>query len=163
MISYRYCDQWIEVERMDVRMDQLVTFLQDRWLVVIIAIIVLFIVVKIVKTVLKWVIVIAIVAGLIYYGSTYTDQLKDIGENVAATAKEAVGDLKEKAVQAFAGKDAKYTDNGDGTYTITSGGIRLDGKNGADKVKITVAGVSAEFTLDDMLKKAIESVKGSQK
>ncbi|MDF2721178.1 MAG: hypothetical protein K0Q59_853 [Paenibacillus sp.] len=144
---------------MNVIMDQLVTFLQDRWLVVVIAIVALFLVVKIVKTVLKWVIVLAIVAGLIYYGSTYTDQLKNIGENVASTAKEAVGDLKEKAVQAFAGKDAKYTDNGDGSYTIISGGIRLDGKTGADKVKITIAGVSAEFTLDDMLKRAIEQVK----
>jgi hypothetical protein len=147
------------LERMNVIMDQLVTFLQDRWLVVVIAIVALFLVVKIVKTVLKWVIVLAIVAGLIYYGSTYTDQLKNIGENVASTAKEAVGDLKEKAVQAFAGKDAKYTDNGDGSYTIISGGIRLDGKTGADKVKITIAGVSAEFTLDDMLKRAIEQVK----
>jgi hypothetical protein len=140
-------------------MDQLIAFLQDRWLVVIIAIIALFVVIKIVKTVLKWIIVLAIVAGLIYYGSTYTDQLKDIGENVAATAKEAVSDLKEKAVQGLAGKDAKYKDNGDGTYTVTSGSIRLDGKTGSDKVKITIAGVSAEFSLDETLKKAIETAK----
>lgn len=140
-------------------MDQLLTFLQDRWLVVLIALVVLFVVVKIVKTVLKWVIVFAIVAGLIYYGSTYTDKLKDIGENVAATAKEAVNDLKEKAVQGLAGKDATYKDNGDGTYTVTSGGIRLDGRSGSDKIKITIAGVSAEFTLDDVLKRAIETAK----
>jgi hypothetical protein len=140
-------------------MDQLIAFLQDRWLVVIAAIIALFVVIKIVKTVLKWIIVLAIVAGLIYYGSTYTDQLKDIGENVAATAKEAVSDLKEKAVQGLAGKDAKYKDNGDGTYTVTSGSIRLDGKTGSDKVKITIAGVSAEFSLDETLKKAIETAK----
>ncbi|MDF2714648.1 MAG: hypothetical protein K0R28_1573 [Paenibacillus sp.] len=140
-------------------MDQLIAFLQDRWLVVVIAIIALFVVIKIVKTVLKWILVLAIVAGLIYYGSTYTDQLKDIGENVAATAKEAVADLKEKALQGLAGKDAKYKDNGDGTYTITSGSIRLDGKSGSDKVKITIAGVSAEFSLDEALKKAIETAK----
>ncbi|MEF3303618.1 hypothetical protein [Paenibacillus sp. GYB003] len=138
-------------------MDQLVLFLQDRWLVVLVALVVLFVVIKIVKTVLKWVLVLAIVAGLIYYGSTYTEQLKDIGENVAATAKEAVGDLKEKAIQGLAGKDAAYKDNGDGTYTVTAGGIRLDGRNGSDKVKITIAGVSAEFTLDDVLKKAVET------
>lgn len=139
-------------------MDQLLTFLQDRWLVVLIALVVLFVVIKIVKTVVKWVLVLAIVAGLIYYGSTYTEQLKDIGENVAATAKEAVNDLKEKAVQGLAGKDAKYKDNGDGTYTVTASGIRLDGKTGSDKVKITIAGVSAEFTLDDVLKKAVDTV-----
>lgn len=140
-------------------MDQLIAFLQDRWLVVVIAVIALFVVIKIVKTVLKWILVLAIVAGLIYYGSTYTDQLKDIGENVAATAMEAVADLKEKALQGLAGKDAKYKDNGDGTYTITSGSIRLDGKSGSDKVKITIAGVSAEFSLDEALKKAIETAK----
>ncbi|GAA3409218.1 hypothetical protein ACFFNY_09135 [Paenibacillus hodogayensis] len=142
-------------------MDQLLTFLQDRWLVVIIALIVLLVVVKIVKTVLKWVIVIAVLAGLIYYGSTYTEQLKDIGENVAATAKEAVGDLKEKAIQGLAGKDAKYKDNGDGTFTVTTGGIRLDGKLGGDKVKITIAGVSAELPLDEVLKKAVETAKSN--
>lgn len=146
---------------MSLFMDQLIVFLQDRWLVVVIALIVLVIVIKIVKTVLKWVIVLAVLAGLIYYGSTYTDQLKDIGENVAATAKEAVGDLKEKAVQGLAGKDAKYTDNGDGTYTVTSGSIRLDGKTGSDKIKITIAGVSAELPLDDVLKKAVETARNN--
>ncbi|PYI54019.1 hypothetical protein [Paenibacillus flagellatus] len=136
-------------------MDQLTAFLQDRWLVVVVALVVLFVVIKIVKTVVKWVIVLAIVAGLIYYGSTYTDKLKD----VATIAKEAVGDLKEKAVQGLAGKDAKFKDNGDGTYTVTSGNIRLDGKAGSDKVKITIAGVSAEFSLDEALKKGIEAAK----
>lgn len=140
-------------------MEQLTVFLQDRWLVVVAAVIVLFIVIKIVKTVLKWVIVLAVIAGLIYYGSTYSDKFKDFGENVAATAIGAVNDLKEKAVQGLAGKDAAYKDNGDGTYTITSGSIRLDGKTGSDKVRITIAGVSAEFSLDDTLKRAIEAAR----
>lgn len=140
-------------------MDQLITFLQDRWLVVAIALVVLFVVIKIVKTLVKWIIVAAILVGLFYYGATYTDELKDLGQNVATVAKEAVGELKEKAVQGLAGKDATYKDNGDGTYTITSGSIKLDGKTGADKVKITVAGVSAEFSLDETLKKVIETAK----
>ncbi|MDF2659526.1 MAG: hypothetical protein K0Q94_2317 [Paenibacillus sp.] len=140
-------------------MEQLVAFLQDRWLVVVIALVVLFVVIKIVKTLIKWVIVAAIVAGLFYYGVTYTDELKDLGQNVATAAKEAVGELKEKAVQGLAGKDATYKDNGDGTYTITSGSIKLEGKTGADKVKITVAGVSAEVSLDETLKKVIETAK----
>lgn len=140
-------------------MDQLITFLQDRWLVVVIALVVLFVVIKIVKTLVKWIIVAAILVGLFYYGATYTDELKDLGQNVATVAKEAVGELKEKAVQGLAGKDAIYKDNGDGTYTITSGSIKLDGKTGADKVKITVAGVSAEFSLDETLKKVIETAK----
>lgn len=140
-------------------MDQLVLFLQDRWLVVVISLIVLIVIVKIVKTILKWVLVIAIVAGLIYYGSTYSDQFKEFGDAVAAGTKEAIGELKEKAVQGIAGKGAQYKDNGDGTYTVTSGNIRLDGKIGSDKVRVTVAGVSAEFSLDETLKKAIEATK----
>lgn len=144
-------------------MEELLVFLQDRWLVVLLAIIALFVVIKIVKTVLKWVIVLAIVAGLLYYGSSYTEQLKEIGNNVAASALEAVGELKEKALQGLAGKDAVYTDNGDGTYTITSGAVRLDGKQGGDKVKITIAGVSAEFSVDDALRRAIETAKSNSR
>jgi hypothetical protein len=140
-------------------MEQLTAFLQDRWVVVVVAFVVLAIVIRIVKTVLKWVIVIAVIGGLIYYGATYTDRLKTIGEDVAAAAKEAAGELKEKALSGLAGKDAKYTDNGDGTYTVTSGNIRLDGTKGSDKVKITVGGVSAELSLDAALNKAIEAVR----
>lgn len=140
-------------------MDQLMTFMQDRWLVVIAALVLLVIVVKIVKTVVKWVLVLAIIGGLVYYGASYTDKLKELGDSVVTAAKEAGSDLKEKAVLGLAGKDATFKDNGDGTYTVTSGNIRLDGKAGSDKVKITIAGVSAEFSLDDALKKAIEAAK----
>jgi hypothetical protein len=140
-------------------MDQLLVFLQDRWLVVLVVLVALFVIINVVKTVLKWVLVIAILAGLVYYGSTYSEQVKEIGDAVASGAKEAFEEMKAKALQALAQKGAVYKDNGDGTYTITAGTIRLDGKIGSDKVKITIAGVSAEIAIDDVLRAAIETAK----
>jgi hypothetical protein len=52
-------------------MDQLIDFVQDKWLLIIVALIGIMIVVKLVKSVLKWLIIIAIVAALIIYGSNY--------------------------------------------------------------------------------------------
>jgi uncharacterized membrane protein YjjB (DUF3815 family) len=56
-------------------MDQLIDFIQDRWLLIVIALIGIVIVVKVIKSVLKWVIIIAIVAALIIYGSNYIPSL----------------------------------------------------------------------------------------
>jgi hypothetical protein len=52
-------------------MDQLIDFIQDRWLLIVIALVGIVIVVKLIKSVLKWLIIIAIVAALIIYGSNY--------------------------------------------------------------------------------------------
>lgn len=53
-------------------MDQLLLFLQERWLIVLIAIVVLFIVIRIARTVMKWFIVLAIIAAILIYGFNYT-------------------------------------------------------------------------------------------
>lgn len=52
-------------------MEQYIDFIQDRWLLIIVALIGIVIVGKIIKSVLKWLIIIAIVAALIIYGSNY--------------------------------------------------------------------------------------------
>ncbi|MDF2671590.1 MAG: hypothetical protein K0R67_3896 [Paenibacillus sp.] len=141
-------------------MDQLTTFVQDRWLVIVVAIVVLFLVIKIVKTVVKWVIVLIIVAGLFYYGASYTDELKEIGSQAIATAKDAVASAKEEALKALGGKDAKYKANADGSYTVTSGQVKLEGKPGASEVSVSIAGApSFNIALDDAVKALIEASK----
>jgi hypothetical protein len=52
-------------------MEQLLDFIQDRWLIIVVALIGIVIIVKLVRSVIKWLIIIAIVAALIIYGSNY--------------------------------------------------------------------------------------------
>lgn len=139
-------------------MDQLTAFVQDRWLVIVIAIVVLFLVIKIVKTVIKWVIVLVIVAGLFYYGASY--DLKELGTNAMATVKDAVASAKEEAVKALAGKDAKFQQNADGSFVVTAGKVKLEGKAGASEVSISIAGAPAiKIPFDEAIKAVIETAK----
>ncbi|MEX2415343.1 MAG: hypothetical protein WD424_04295 [Paenibacillaceae bacterium] len=52
-------------------MEQFIDFIQDRWLLIVVALVGIVIVVKIIKNMIKWLIIIAIVAALIIYGSNY--------------------------------------------------------------------------------------------
>lgn len=140
-------------------MEQLTAFLQDRWLMVVVAVVVLLLVIKIVKTVIKWVIVLAIVAFLIYSGATYTDKLKEVGGSVLSSAKEAADSMKDEAIKQLSARDAKYQANADGTFVVTAAGVKLEGKLGSEDVKITVAGKSFTVKADDAIKAVIEASK----
>lgn len=117
-------------------MEQWSTFLADRWYVLLIAFLVLVFVMKLVKTVVKWVLVLVIAAGVLYYGYNYTDNLDQLAKTVTAAVSDTV---KEQAMKLMVdeAKDATYTDNGDKTFTITTKSIRVEGKRGADEVKVT--------------------------
>jgi hypothetical protein len=49
-------------------MDHWIQFVQDKWVIVLVALVLLFIVMRIVKTVVKWVLILAILGGTLYYG-----------------------------------------------------------------------------------------------
>ncbi|MCL6457969.1 MAG: hypothetical protein K6T85_08180 [Gorillibacterium sp.] len=118
-------------------MDQWSSFLSDRWYIVLIALLVLFLVFKLVKTVIKWVLVLLIAAAVLYYGYNYTDSLETLTKSVTATVTETVKDQAMKMMVEEA-KEASYKDNGDGSFTISSKNVRIDGKVGAEEVKVTV-------------------------
>ncbi len=143
-------------------MDQLAAFAQDRWFIIVGAIIALLIVISIVKTVLKWVLVLAIIAVVLYYGANYKDQLTGLSnkavETVALSAKEGAV----KAITAEM-KDAKYNQNPDGTFTITAKSITVEGKPGADEVKVTFMKQSFSVKTDEMIKAFIEQAKKKHK
>ena len=117
-------------------MEQWSTFLADRWYVLLIAFLVLVFVLKLVKTVVKWVLVLVIAAGVLYYGYNYTDNLDQMAKTVTAAVSDT---FKEQAMKLMVeeAKDATYTDNGDKTFTITTKSIRVEGKKGANEVKVT--------------------------
>ncbi|SDE03014.1 hypothetical protein SAMN02799630_04449 [Paenibacillus sp. UNCCL117] len=139
-------------------MDFLMEFIQDRWFVIAGAIIVLFIVVKLVKTVMKWVLIIALLAGLYYYGASYKDQLLELGGAVGA---QAAAEVKTQVVKAFGDevKEASYKQNADGSFTVTTKSVRLDGKPGESEVKVTFMNRSFTVKMDDVMKALIDQAK----
>lgn len=139
-------------------MDFLVPFLQERWFIIVAAIVVLFLVIKIVKTVVKWVIVLAVIAGLFYYGANYKDQLMDMGTAVTAEAKN-------QAIKAISGemKDAQYKQNPDGTFTVTTKSLKLDGNPGSNEVKVTFMNQTFTMKMDDVVNALIEQAKKNTK
>lgn len=139
-------------------MDFLVSFLQERWFIIVAAIVVLFLVIKIVKTVVKWVIVLAVIAGLFYYGANYKDQLLEMGTAVTA-------EVKNQAIQAISGemKDAQYKQNPDGTFTVTTKSLKLEGNPGSNEVKVTFLNQTFTMKMDDVINTLIEQAKKNTK
>ncbi len=137
-------------------MEQWISFIHDRWFVIIVALIVLVVVVNVIKTVAKWILVLAILAGVIVYGMNYEGEWKDIGATL-------VNDAKEQAIEALAGeaKEAEYKQNEDGTYTVTTKNLRLDGKIGSNEAKLTFKGQTITIKLDETLNAFIEKIKNN--
>jgi len=146
-------------------MDQITSFLQDQWYIAAIALVVLLLIVKLVKTVVKWVIVIAIIAGVMVYGANYKDKLADVGASIMdSTGKAVAAEIKDKAMGALTAeaKEAKYTKNADGSFTIKSKTVQLDGKPGSSEVKVTVAGQSFNLNVEGTVKAFIEQAQKNQ-
>jgi hypothetical protein len=143
-------------------LDQLLAFAQDRWYLVAAAVIILLIVVRIVKTVVKWIIVLAVVAALFVYGANYKDKLQTIGATVGEKVVNEVSDQAVKALKDEA-KDAKYTANADGSFTITTKSAKLEGKPGSDEVRVTFMGKTFPIKADQAINAFIEQAKKNSK
>jgi hypothetical protein len=144
-------------------MDQWIAFLQDKWMLVIIAIVVLFLVMKLVKTFIKWVIVLAIIAGVLYFGSNY-DYASKLGELKSTLGNVVAGEAKQQMTNAIVGegKDAEYKKNSDGSYTVTTKNIKLEGKPGSDEAKVTFLGQSYKVSINKTIQKFIDEAKQNQ-
>ncbi|MEK8132468.1 hypothetical protein WMW72_31690 [Paenibacillus filicis] len=133
-------------------------FIQDRWFVIVGAVIVLFLVIKLVKTVVKWVLIIALLAALYYYGASYKDQLLELGATVGA---QAAAEVKNQVVKAFSDeiKEATYKQNPDGSFTVMTKSVRLDGKPGESDIKVTFMNNSFTVKMDDVMKALVDQAK----
>ncbi|MBH5319195.1 hypothetical protein I6N90_15435 [Paenibacillus sp. GSMTC-2017] len=135
--------------------DTWMTFLQENWFVLAIGLIVLILVIRIVKTVVKWALVAAVVIGLVVYSGYTLDDVKEIGTKVMAS-------VKDEAINAMVGeaKEAKYTLNDDGTYTITTKNIDLKGKVGDSEVKVSLHNAPyVTLELEGAIKQFIDQAK----
>jgi hypothetical protein len=142
-------------------MNQWAAFVQDKWLLIIIAIVVLFLVMKIMKTFVKWILVLAVIAAVVYYGSTYADKLTGLKTTLGnAVADEAKQQLTNAIVGE--GKDADYIKHADGSYTIHTKNIKLDGKPGSDQAEVSFMGQSYKVTINKTIQKFIDEAKHKQ-
>lgn len=134
-------------------LDTWLTFLQDKWYIILIGLVIIMAVLKIMKTMVKWGIILVIAIGIIVYSgyslddvktlsaslvTSGLDELKEIGSKVADSAKE-------DALNAMIGEaaSATYSSEKDGTFTVKTESITLTGKSGSEEVSISVKGAPA--------------------
>lgn len=140
-------------------MDHWIQFVQDKWVIVLVALVLLFIVMRIVKNVVKWVLILAILGGTLYYGYQYKDTLiKETGKSITETV---TAEIEKKALDTVTkeAKDAKYTTSPDGTFTVSTKNIKIEGKPGEPDVKVTFLGQSFKMNANAVVKAMIEQAK----
>lgn len=138
-----------------------IEFLKQNWLVIAIALIVLFIVLNVVRTVIKWALAVLIIVGLLVYSGISLDK---IGEVVTTVKEETVDTIKKEALNMMMkeAKEAKYTSNGDGTYSIKAPNLELKGSPGSEEVEVTFRGVSVgKWDINDTIQSFIDDAKSN--
>ncbi|GIO94953.1 hypothetical protein MKY48_28665 [Paenibacillus sp. FSL W8-0187] len=138
-----------------------IEFLKQNWLVIAIALIILFIVLNVVRTVIKWALAVLIIVGLLVYSGISLDK---IGEVVTTVKEETVDTIKKEALNMMMkeAKEAKYTSNGDGTYSIKAPNLELKGSDGSEEVEVTFRGVSVgKWDINDTIQSFIDDAKSN--
>jgi len=135
-------------------MEQWLQFAQENWVLLAAALIVIIIVINVLKTVAKWLLIIAIVAGVAYYGFDYTEKLKEVGGQVMDYALQQAFDY-----MAGDAENAEYTVDEDGGFTIRSEHLTIRGKIGSDEVVITFKGQSFTLKINDAIQAYIDRAK----
>lgn len=138
-----------------------IEFLKQNWLVIAIALIVLFIVLNVVRTVIKWALAVLIIVGLLVYSGISLDK---IGEVVTTVKEETVDTIKKEALNMMMkeAKEAKYTSNGDGTYSIKAPNLELKGSADSKEVEVTFRGVSVgKWDINDTIQSFIDNAKSN--
>lgn len=139
--------------------DAWMQFLKDHWIVVAAAIVVIFVIMKLVQTVVKWLLIAAIIVGVAVYGGYSIDDLSAIGSKVEATAKD-------QAIKAMAGEvsKAEYKDNGDGSYTIKTPNLELNGVPNSGEVSVKYQGLSlGKWKVEGAVRTLIEQSRAAAK
>ncbi|MEK5408229.1 hypothetical protein MKX36_20140 [Paenibacillus sp. FSL W8-0439] len=132
---------------------------QDNWLYILIGLVLLLVILKVVRTLIKWLIVIVVIAGLLIYSGISFEQ---VGKVVTQAKDDAINKVQSEALNMMIkeGQNAKYTSNGDGTFTVTSSNLKVKGPFEGNKVKVWFQGMSlGEWSMSDTVKKYIESAK----
>ncbi|ACT03483.1 hypothetical protein [Paenibacillus sp. JDR-2] len=135
------------------------TFLQDHWLVLVVALVVLLFIIRVVKTFVKWALVLVIVVGIVAYSGYTLDDVKSIGT-------QAIDSLKQEAVSAMAGEvdKATFTSNSDGTFTVKTENLEMTGVPGSGEVNVKFRGKSVgTMKIDSTIQALIDQAKANGK
>lgn len=138
-----------------------IEFLKQNWLVIAIALVILFIVLNVVRTVIKWALVVLIIGGLLIYSGISLDKIQEV---VTTVKDETVDTIKTEALNMMMkeAKEAKYTSNGDGTYSIKAPNLELTGSAGSEKVDVTFRGVSVgKWEINETIRSFIDDAKSN--
>ncbi|MDP5272546.1 hypothetical protein [Chengkuizengella axinellae] len=129
-----------------------ILFAEEKWYIILAAIIVLFIVIKLVKTLMKWLIVIAVVAVLIYYGSSYSDTLRTAGDQIIdLITQEDLVDLALDEIKEYVINEAI-----DGEFIIKNDNVTIQGEEDSKVLTITYGGETYTIEMNDEIKKLLE-------
>lgn len=135
--------------------EQWLLFVQEKWWILAIAAVALIVIVSVVKTVIKWVAVIAIIVGVLLYGSTYKDELTAMSGRMLAEAK----DLAYQAILEQA-LNATYESHEDGTYTVYTDSVRVEGEEGSNEITLYWKDMKVgTFQIDDTIRAFMEQAK----
>jgi hypothetical protein len=153
---------------MNLDTDAWIQFLQDHWVVVVIAIVAIFVIMKLVKTVFKWVLVVAIIIGIVTYGGYSIDDLGNIGSQVSDELG-VIGDkvsteVRDQAIKAMAGvaSEATYVNNEDGSYSIKSTNLELTGIPNSGEVTVKFHGASfGAWPMEGAVREFVEQARAS--
>lgn len=141
---------------MDFSWDNMLAFIEEQWWMILIAAIALLVVIRIVKAVIKWVIVIAVIVGLFLYGMNY-ESFRDAVDSVTEYSMDA-------AFEAMTGEaeNAEYTLNDDGTYTVESQSIRLEGSLDSEQVSVYFHGIKiSDIKVTEAIKTYIDTARNN--
>lgn len=129
-------------------MDTIVAFVTERWYIILAALVVVFLVFKLIKALLKWILVLAVVAGLVYYGTHYRDLHRAARSVDRVDETAAVAAIKDKALESLRReiRAAKYERHKDGSFTLRTQAVQLDGRPGAKKAQVRF--MNRTFTVD---------------
>ncbi|GGF96724.1 hypothetical protein [Paenibacillus abyssi] len=149
---------------MDYNWEMWSQFFQENWLVLLVALIVLFIVVRVVKTVIKWAIVAVIIIAIVVYSGYNLEDLENNFDEIKTMGSQVADTVKQEAIQAMVGEaeDAAYIQNDDGTFTITTNNLELNGKLGDNEVAVSYRGAPlGKWKIDETIQALIDQSKAN--
>lgn len=141
-------------------MDALVSFLTEHWYLVLAGLLLLFLVFKMLKALFKWLLILAVLAGLLFYGLQYR-KAHGGGQDAGFTSEAAVvAALKDRALEALRHemRDAKVERHKDGSFTLRTQSVQLDGKPGDKQAQVRFMNHTFHVDLDQDWKQLLDDV-----
>jgi energy-coupling factor transporter transmembrane protein EcfT len=128
-------------------LETVVSFLTERWYLVLAALVVVFLVFKLIKALLKWIVVLAVVAALVFYGTQYYAPRGGRRDGGRGAETAAVAAIQDRALEALR-REAEYELHKDGSFTLRTKAVQVNGKPGDKKAQVRFMNRTFSIELD---------------